>query len=245
MTKRAFTLVELLVVIAIIGILIGLLLPAINAARESARRSDVPQQPETTGVGVPQPHQYVRLLSDGRLGLLLGWGPEHGLRQSPTGRLVFQSSAVHRVQLLARVGFQRTSGKPSANARRHATVQDANSNLPLPHAPPVQALSGPVERGFHRLQCEQQHLRRHASRGDYAMSSGTQAECEPIGGGPGSYQAAYSYAWPAYSDPHSSVFQSGVSFCRSAVTPAQITRGQSHVVMIGEKSVEREPLPQR
>jgi prepilin-type N-terminal cleavage/methylation domain-containing protein/prepilin-type processing-associated H-X9-DG protein len=68
-SRKGFTLIELLVVIAIIAILIALLLPAVQQAREAARRSQCKNNLKQLGLGMQNYHDSQNVLPSGWIGV--------------------------------------------------------------------------------------------------------------------------------------------------------------------------------
>jgi prepilin-type N-terminal cleavage/methylation domain-containing protein len=116
---RGFTLVELLVVIAIIGILVALLLPAIQAAREAARRTQCNNNLKNIGMGLWNYHDTYKTFP---MGVMRKQIPQGNLSiMGPSwqyGILPFmeQRNIYDKIAQLGRAGGPQAPAPPGFNA---------------------------------------------------------------------------------------------------------------------------------
>lgn len=240
-----FTLVELLVVIAIIGILIGLLLPAVQGAREAARRLQCNNHLKQIGLGC--------LLHEQAHGFFptCGWGwawvgdPNQGFGKEQPGGWVFNILPYIERESLHDLG----KGQASQNAAQMASLKTMTET-------PVELFACPSRRAAVASLPKSYYWAYNATGGqfpvaktDYAICTGNprypgtwEVDSSGRGGkGPDSLAAGLdpNCLWQD-TGPNGGLYDNGVSFQRSEVAIAEISDGTSQTYLVAEKYLRPE-----
>jgi len=238
-TRRGFTLVELLVVITIIGILISLLMPAVQSAREAARRTQCSNNLKQLSLGCLNHNtQFNFLPTDG-----WGWGwigdPSHGAGWKQPGGWIFNILPFIDQQNVYALQMGLTGSAKATAASTMLSTPLAVLNCPsrrqlalYPTWETSSSLSSDSAFGAGAMPTT-------VAKTDYACNGGD-AFIDPsvFGGpqGPATYAAGTSTAaqtnWQTIGNT-----ATGVMYAGSQISMGLITDGASNTYLLGEKSL--------
>jgi prepilin-type N-terminal cleavage/methylation domain-containing protein/prepilin-type processing-associated H-X9-DG protein len=210
--QTAFTLVELLVVIAIIGVLVALLLPAVQAAREAARRTQCNSQMKQLGLAIQNYHDTKG--------------------QFPTGRTSTDEFGVSwAYEILPQIEEQTLYDAFDPSQPVHSEANAAAMRTPIPsYACPSRGPAA-ADRNFDN---DEKGAGANgeplgvAVRGDYAAVAGLEEDT-------GMEDMDYIEGVIDFRDGHVDWSISGPIFSNSKIQSRNVTDGMSKTLAVGEK----------
>jgi prepilin-type N-terminal cleavage/methylation domain-containing protein/prepilin-type processing-associated H-X9-DG protein len=248
-TKRtAFTLVELLVVIAIIGILIALLLPAIQAAREAARRSQCKNHLRQIAVACLNYETANKEFPAGGWGFKWMGDPDRGTGRGQPGGWIFQTAPYLEEESVFRVGGGLTAAQKKIELMKQTST--VITVFICPSRRRAVALSGFAPDG--KVTDPTPYNVDTAptlAKTDYAINGGHNS-MSTLGGGPSALCLTVYPNWGPGAPPpgNGCAFMntdkdiadkfSGVSTDHTGAKVKQITDGLSKTILVGEKSLQ-------
>jgi prepilin-type N-terminal cleavage/methylation domain-containing protein len=235
--RRAFTLVELLVVIAIIGILVAVLLPAINAAREAARRTQCLDNLKNIGLAANNHLSAHKFFPSGGWGWSWTGDPDRGFNERQPGGWLYnimpfmEEGALH----------DRGKGLPDAQKRQEATNR-IKTPLAWATCPTRREIKLYPNQFVNNLCYNCTNNIPEVARCDYVANCGGTGQANEFEDGPGSLAEGDnpSYGWRNTTcASNNGTRQCGISFERSTVRVKHIKDGLAYTYFVGERYLNR------